>query len=72
MKINKGAKVGIMIEIIVLVIMIFLALFNKTIPSVLSWIFVVGLVIALSGTLVTLSKRNDKDESAIYSYFRGE
>lgn len=60
MKINKGTKVGIMIEIIALVIMILLALFNKTIPSVLSWIFVVGLVIALSGTLVALSKRNDK------------
>ena len=60
MKINKGAKVGIMIEIIALVIMILLALFNKTIPSVISWILVVGLVIALSGTLVALSKRNDK------------
>ena len=57
MKINKGTKVGIMIEIIALVIMILLALFNKTIPSVLSWIFVVGLVIALSGTLVALLKK---------------
>ena len=60
MKINKGAKVGIMIEIIALVIMILLALYNKTIPSVLSWIFVVGLVIALAGILVALSKRKDK------------
>lgn len=60
MKINKGAKVGIMIEIIALVIIVLLALFNKTIPSVLSWIFVVGLVLALSGTLVVLSKKNDK------------
>lgn len=60
MKINKGAKVGIVIEIIALVIMILLALFNKTIPSILSWIFVVGLVITLAGTLVALSKRNDK------------
>ena len=60
MNINKGAKVGIMIEIIALVIMILLALFNKTIPSLLSWIFVVGLVIAMAGTLVVLSKRNDR------------
>lgn len=60
MKINKGAKVGIVIEIIALVIMIILALFNKTIPSILSWIFVVGLVIALAGTLVALSKRYHK------------
>lgn len=60
MKINKGARVGIIIEVIALVIMILLALFNKTIPSALSWIFVVGVVIALSGTLVALSKRSDK------------
>ena len=60
MNINKGAKVGIMIEIIALVIMFLLALFNKTIPSLLSWIFVVGLVIAMAGTLVVLSKRNDR------------
>ena len=60
MKISKGAKVGIMIEIIVLVIIILLALFNRTIPSVLSWIFVAGLVITLASTLVILSKRNGK------------
>jgi nitrate/nitrite transporter NarK len=60
MKINKGAKIGIMVEIIVLVIMILLMLFNKTIPSVLSWIFIIGLAIALVGTLFELSKRNNK------------
>ena len=57
MEINKGAKVGIMIEIIALVIIILPALFNKTIPSVLSWIFVVGLVIALYGTINNLIKK---------------
>jgi small-conductance mechanosensitive channel len=60
MKISKGAKVGIMIEIIVLGIIILFVLFNRTIPSVLSWIFVAGLVVTLASTLVTLSKRNDK------------
>lgn len=60
MKINMGAKVGIMIEVIALVIIILLALLNKAIPSVLIWIFIVGLVIALAGTLVTVSKRNIK------------
>lgn len=60
MEIGKVAKVGIAIEIFALIIMILLALFNKTIPSILSWIFVVGLVIALYGTLGTLSKRNNK------------
>lgn len=34
--------------------------FNRTIPSVLSWIFIIGLVIALSGTLLGLSKKNNK------------
>lgn len=57
MEINKRAKVGIMIEIIALVIIILPALFNKTIPSVLSWIFVVGLVIALYGTINNLIKK---------------
>ncbi|MDD4582736.1 MAG: hypothetical protein PHR60_00935, partial [Eubacteriales bacterium] len=33
MNINKGAKVGIMIEIIALVIMFLLALFNKTMAT---------------------------------------
>jgi hypothetical protein len=60
MKINKGAKVGVIIEIIAMVIMILLMLFIKTIPSVLSWIFVIGLMIALVGTLFELSKRNNK------------
>jgi len=49
-----------MIEIIALVIMILLTLFTKAIPSVLSWIFIVGLVIALTGTLVALSKSINK------------
>ncbi len=60
MKISKGAKVGITIEIIALVIMILLIVFTKTISSVLSWIFFIGLVIALAGTLFELSKRNNK------------
>lgn len=60
MNINKGAKVGIVIEIIALVIMILTAIFNKTIPSAVSWIFTIGLAIALTGTMVDLSKNNNK------------
>ena len=60
MEISKGAKVGLTIEIIAGVIMILLMVFNKTIPSVISWIFNIGLVIALSGTLFELSKTNNK------------
>ncbi len=51
MNINKGAKVGIVIEIIALAIMILTAIFNKTIPSAVSWIFTIGLAIALTGTM---------------------
>jgi hypothetical protein len=60
MNINKGAKVGIVIEIIALVIMILTAIFNRTIPSVVSWIFTIGLTIALTGTIVDLSIENNK------------
>lgn len=58
MMISKSVKVGIMIEVMVLVIMIFLILFNKTIPSVLSWIFGIGLFSALAGTLYEVSKKS--------------
>lgn len=57
MEINKGAKVGIMIQIVALMTMILLVIFNKIIPSVLMWVFSVGLVIALTGSLITLSKK---------------
>ncbi|NLP47506.1 MAG: hypothetical protein GX345_01015 [Clostridiales bacterium] len=60
MKINKGAKIGIALEMLALVIMIIIALLNKPIPSVVSWIFVAGLVLALLGSLIALSKRNNK------------
>lgn len=60
MKMIKATKIGIMIEIFALVIMILLALFNKIIPSILSWVFVIGLVIALAGTFVSLSKRSNR------------
>ncbi|MFY9613334.1 MAG: hypothetical protein WAQ12_07305 [Tissierellaceae bacterium] len=58
MKIGKVTKVGIIIQIMALVTMLVLVLLNKTVPSLLSWIFLVGLVIVMSGSLVTLSKRN--------------
>lgn len=58
MKIGKVTKVGIIFQIMALVTMLVLVLLNKTVPSLLSWIFLVGLVIVMSGSLVTLSKRN--------------
>jgi len=57
MNINEGARIGIIIEIIAIVIMLFLFLFNKPIPSVVMWIFVTGAVVALVGTLLALSKK---------------
>lgn len=58
MKIGKVTKVGIIIQIMALVTMLVLVLLNKIVPSLLSWIFLVGLLIVMSGSLVTLSKRN--------------
>lgn len=58
-KINKGAKIGIIIEIIAIAIMIGLVLFNKIIPSLIVWIFTVGLVIALISSLLFIKKSNN-------------
>ncbi|MCW3491709.1 hypothetical protein [Dethiobacter alkaliphilus] len=60
MKINRGAKTGIMIEIVAFVIMMLLVLLNKPIPNIVFWIFVLGLVIALAGTLAAYSERVTK------------
>ena len=67
MRINKGAKVGIIIQMIALAIMVFLVFLNKTISDLLAWIFVLGSIISLVGTLVDLSKKNDKDKNIIKS-----
>ena len=56
MKINKGSKIGIIIQIVALVTMLLLVAFNKIIPSVLAWVFSVGTIIALVGSLMELSK----------------
>ncbi|MCR1899926.1 hypothetical protein NSA47_13185 [Irregularibacter muris] len=64
MKINKGTKVGIIIEIIAIIIMLLLALFNKTVPSIIVWIFSIGMLIALGGSLIELSK-NKRDNSRL-------
>lgn len=58
MKINKGGKVGLIIEVIALVIIIIFVLFSKPVPTILIWFFATGLVISLSGTLLDLYKRN--------------
>ena len=66
MAINKGARIGITIQVIALGIIILapliilLVIFNKVIPSILSWIFGIGVAIALVGTLFELSKKNIK------------
>jgi hypothetical protein len=67
MEICKSAKVGITIEIIALVIMILLVLLNKTIPNILVWIFSIGLVIALGGSLLEVYKKIIKNKSVINS-----
>ena len=58
MKISKVSKIGLMIEVISLVIMIIFLILSKPVPSIIMWIFVVGLAISLYGTVTSLSKRN--------------
>ena len=66
MKICKSAKVGITIQIIALFIMILLVLLNKTVPEIIVWIFSIGLVIALGGSLFEAYKKI-KNKSVINS-----
>ncbi|WMI80527.1 hypothetical protein [Anaerotignum sp. MB30-C6] len=57
MKVNKGAKVGILIETIALINMVLLVLMNKTIPPILIWCFVLGLAIALTGAFIDIKRK---------------
>lgn len=56
MKINKGSKIGIIIQVMALISMLLLVLVNKIIPSVLVCFFSAGTITALIGTLLASSK----------------
>lgn len=51
---NKGARVGVLIATVALVIMVILAILEKTIPPILSWVFVGGLVLTFVGMAIAL------------------
>lgn len=55
--INKGVTIGILIEIVALAVMGVLMLNNQIIPSVLAWIFSVGLIISLGSTFISFQKK---------------
>jgi hypothetical protein len=55
-RISKGAKIGLIIEIIAGIIMAILVIANKPIPTVVAWLFGIGLVIALACSLKELKK----------------
>lgn len=57
-EINKGAKTGILIEIIAGIIMAALVIASKPIPTLVAWLFVVGLIIALVSSFIALKKEN--------------
>ena len=57
MKINKRSRTGIIIQIVAIITMVLLVLFNRAIPSVLVWVLNAGIIIALVGALMELSKR---------------
>ena len=55
-RISKGAKIGLIIEIIAGIIMAILVIVNKPVPTVVAWLFGIGLVIALACSLKELKK----------------
>lgn len=55
-RISKGAKIGLIIEIIAGIIMAILVIVNKPVPAVVAWLFTIGLVIALVGSLKEFKK----------------
>jgi len=55
-KISKGAKIGLLIELISGVIMAILIITSKPVPTAVAWLFVVGLIITLTSSLMELKK----------------
>jgi hypothetical protein len=55
-RICKGAKIGLIIEIIAGFIMAILIIINKPVPTVVAWLFAIGVIIALACSLKDLKK----------------
>ncbi len=55
-KICKGAKVGLLIELIAGLIMVVLIVAGKPIPDLLAWIFVVGMICVISFSVIQLQR----------------
>ncbi len=55
-RISKGAKIGLLIEIIAGIIMAILVIANKPVPIVVAWLFAIGLIIALACSFTKLKK----------------
>lgn len=55
-KISKGAKIGLLIEMIAGIIMAILVIVSKPVPIVIAGLFVVGLIIALASSLIERKK----------------
>lgn len=48
-KLSKSGKIGLAIEVIAGLIMVVLLFCHQPIPDVVLWIYIIGVVIALSG-----------------------
>ena len=53
-KIGKGAKVGLLIEMIAGIIMATLIIVSKPIPDFVAWIFMFGMLITLLSYLIEM------------------
>ena len=56
-RINKGAKIGLMVEMVAGMIMAILLIVNKPIPTIVAWLFGIGMVIVLASSLKELKSK---------------
>lgn len=61
MGINRGLMYGILLEGGALFIMVILALLDIPIPDILSYIFVLGLIMVMVGSVITIAKGSKKN-----------
>lgn len=61
-KLSKNGKIGLAIELIAGLIIVVLVFCNQPIPDVVLWIYIVGVVIALSGLFIHKKDKINKVE----------
>lgn len=58
MQISKGAKIGIILEGVAMIIGFVFIVFKQPIPDFVMWVFVGGVIVAMAATLETMSRKD--------------